>query len=90
MGYGGDMPAYIERVRAFAAEEAPGARDDATGIILGTVADRDHDDKAAVDGILEFDLRGTAIRAFLKQRGNSFDENQRARIADRIDMSKVE
>lgn len=85
MGYGGDDRTFVDRVRAFAEEEGPGVKDEATGIILGIMADRNHDDKAAVDQILEFDLRGPAIQAFLKKRGNSFDARQRERIADRTD-----
>ncbi|MCX6878206.1 MAG: hypothetical protein NTW21_31000 [Verrucomicrobia bacterium] len=84
MGFKGTPREYIEQVRAFANEEGPGITGKLTALILGTVADRDHNDKAAVDMMLEHDPDHASLRVFLKTRGATLDGKQRQRIAERL------
>ena len=84
MGFKGTPREYIDEVRAFANEEGPGITGKLTALILGTIADRDHDDKAAVDMLLGFDPDDAALRVFLKARGASLDAKQRERITARL------
>ena len=84
MGFKGTPREYIEQVRAFANEEGPGITGKLTALILGTVADHDHNDKAAVDILLDYDPDDASLRVFLKTRGATLDEKQRQRITERL------
>jgi len=84
MGFKGTPREYIDQVRAFADEEGPGVTGKLTALILGTIADRDHDDKAAVDMLLGFDPDDASLRVFLKTRGATLDAKQNQRITERL------
>jgi len=84
MGFKGTPREFIDQVRAFASEESPGIAGNLTALILGTVADHDHEDQAAVDMLLSFEPDAEALRLFLKTRGATLDAKQRERINARF------
>ncbi len=87
MGGQGPTDEFIQRTRQFAEDEDVGNADELTAVILGTTADRDHEDKRAVDQLLSYNPGPSAIQIFLKARGNSLDTTQARRIEDYLDSS---
>lgn len=85
MGYRGDAEEFLRRSRLFAEQEAPGALDHITAVILGVISDRDREDRKAVDILLGYNPNAEALRTFLETRGNSIEEAQRIRIQERLD-----
>jgi hypothetical protein len=83
-GYGGDTGKFLEASRKLAAEEGPGALDHITAVILGETSERDHEDRKAVDLLLEFEPDDEALHTFLEIRRSSLEESQRRRIEERL------
>jgi hypothetical protein len=84
MGFTGAPREYVEQVRAFTNEEGPGITGKLTALVLGTIADHDHDDKSAVDMLLAYNPDAASLQVFLKARGASLDAEQSQRIAERL------